>query len=416
MTANFKNLTGLFYLLTLSFFLRLAAIYYYGDISIDNEWSTLLENLSKHKTLSFRSFDGILIPSVYMPPLYAFFLYFVKFFSPENILFVNSVLFVQLILSTLSVYFFFKLNSFFFTKKWSLFNSFLLSIFPLTIYATTQISSVTLQFFLLIIFLYLFFCLYKNKKRQINTIILFSLVSGLLMLLRGEFFLILFVSLVYLLYFKKLNFKKILAIFLVSLLVISPYLVRNYNVFNKITLTKSLGYNLWKGNNPFATVEGAENIAAFTHNNIDKKIQNLPKDKLYDFHYDKMFLIEGINYIEKNILVFISAYIKKALSFFYFNISSDYPKYYHPLFIFPIAITSVFSTIGIFISFKKINFEKGFLLLYLLINILIFSNFFILPRYKMIILPIQLIFMNYFLLACSKKISFLNKLFNNKYD
>ena len=170
MTANFKNLTGLFYLLTLSFFLRLAAIYYYGDISIDNEWSTLLENLSKHKTLSFRSFDGILIPSVYMPPLYAFFLYFVKFFSPENILFVNSVLFVQLILSTLSVYFFFKLNSFFFTKKWSLFNSFLLSIFPLTIYATTQISSVTLQFFLLIIFLYLFFCLYKNKKRQINTI------------------------------------------------------------------------------------------------------------------------------------------------------------------------------------------------------------------------------------------------------
>ena len=107
MTANFKNLTGLFYLLTLSFFLRLAAIYYYGDISIDNEWSTLLENLSKHKTLSFRSFDGILIPSVYMPPLYAFFLYFVKFFSPENILFVNSVLFVQLILSTLSVYFFF---------------------------------------------------------------------------------------------------------------------------------------------------------------------------------------------------------------------------------------------------------------------------------------------------------------------
>ena len=48
MTANFKNLTGLFYLLTLSFFLRLAAIYYYGDISIDNEWSTLLENLSKN--------------------------------------------------------------------------------------------------------------------------------------------------------------------------------------------------------------------------------------------------------------------------------------------------------------------------------------------------------------------------------
>ena len=36
---------------------------------------------------------------------------------------------------------------------------------------------------------------------------------------------------------------------------VSPYLVRNYFQFNTLTITKSLGYNLLKGNNPDFKVE-----------------------------------------------------------------------------------------------------------------------------------------------------------------
>ena len=89
--------------------------------------------------------------------------------------------------------------------------------------------------------------------------------------------------------------------------------------------------------------------------------------------------------------------------FFYFNIDSDYPNYYHPLFIIPTLLISFLSSIGIIVSIKKLNFEKKYLLLYMLFTICIFSLFFILPRYKMIILHIQLIFMNYFFIEFFKR-------------
>ena len=50
---------------------------------------------------------------------------------------------------------------------------------------------------------------------------------------------------------------------LAAVITISPYLIRNYLNFQKITITKSIGYNLWKGNNIDATVEGSESLKAF---------------------------------------------------------------------------------------------------------------------------------------------------------
>ena len=217
------------------------------------------------------------------------------------------------------------------------------------------------------------------------------------MLLRGEFYLIFVLTLIYFFLLKKINLKKTIAILIISLLVISPYIIRNYYTFNKVTLTKSLGFNLWKGNNPYAKVEGSESLEAFLDNSVFEKRENLPKDKLYEFHLDSLFFDEGLIYIKENPSLFIERYIKKFFSFFYFNINSEYPNYFHPLFIFPIVFLSIFSTAGIFISVKKLDYKNTYLLLYLLLTMLIFSLFFILPRYKMIILPVQMIYMNYFL-------------------
>ncbi len=412
MRINLKFFYNIPSLLLFSFLLRGIATYYLGDTEIENEWLLLFRNLYDNGTLSFRMFEGNSIPSVYMPPLYVFFLYFLKLISPENIPFIKFILFSQMILSILSIFLFYHLNKFFFSKNWSMFNSFILSIFPLEIYAVTQASSVTLQFFLLILYLYLFFVISNQVKFSWNKIFYFSIVSGLLMLLRGEFYLIFLITLFFLIFSKKLSLQKSIVIFIISLLVISPYLARNYIVFNKITLTKSAGYNLWKGNNSFSTVEGAENYAAF--NTIQDRIDNLPKDNLYDFHYDKLFLNESLNYIKKEPLIFLERYIKRFFTFFYFNINSEYPNYYNPIFIIPIIFMSIFSSIGILISIKKINFKDTYLLLYLFSTICIFSIFFVLPRYKIIILPVQLIFMNYFLLECYKKIKFFNKKLSKK--
>ena len=94
----------------------------------------------------------------------------------------------------------------------------------------------------------------------------------------------------FLFYVKKINIKNLIIITIISLIVVTPYLIRNYLVFEKITITKSIGYNLWKGNNIDATVEGSESLRAFAHNNMNGKINKIPKNKLYDFSYDKTFL------------------------------------------------------------------------------------------------------------------------------
>ena len=69
---------------------------------------------------------------------------------------------------------------------------------------------------------------------------------------------------------------------LIILLTISPYLIRNMVVIDTITITKSLGYNLWKGNNPNSLVEGGVII----DENLRKEINNIPKDKFYGINFN----------------------------------------------------------------------------------------------------------------------------------
>ena len=74
--------------------------------------------------------------------------------------------------------------------------------------------------------------------------ILIGVVCGLSVLLRGEFLLIFLSTLIFLFFFKKLNLQYTITIIIISLIVISPYLTRNYLTFGKLTVTKSIGYNL----------------------------------------------------------------------------------------------------------------------------------------------------------------------------
>ena len=64
------------------------------------------------------------------------------------------------------------------------------AFFPINIYASSQISSVSLQLLLSLIFFY--YLLLILKKNKLKYIIIFSVLGGLLILIRGEFFLFYF--------------------------------------------------------------------------------------------------------------------------------------------------------------------------------------------------------------------------------
>ena len=213
-----------------------------------------------------------------------------------------------------------------------------------------------------------------------------------------------FFSLIFLKYTNLINLKNLCIIFLISLLTTSPYLVRNYINFEKITITKSFGYNLWKGNNVDSSVEGSESSIAFETGEIKDKITELKKNNLYDFNYDKIFLDNAIRTIQDDPKLFIERYLKKFFSLTFLNLKSNYPGYYHPVNIIPIILLSIFFILSILFGYQKKSVYI-YLILNLFLTVAIFSIFFILPRYKLIILPIQLILINYFIEKYSGLIS-----------
>ena len=372
-------------LLLFSIFIRIPIILLYGDTNLENEWAALYNNLTTHGTLALKNFDGYLLPNLWMPPLYAYYIYFFSFFKLEHQNFILLILFSQVMLASISIVVFYKINKIFFENKISLFNSLLFSVFPLYAYACSQISSVSLYVFLVIFFYYLFFQI--ANKISFLSIFIFSFIAGLLILTRREFVAVFVLSSLYLFFFFKLPIKKILQIILITSITISPYLIRNFIIFEKITIQAGFGYNLWKANNPSSKVEGY----SIVDDGLQQKIDKIPRDKFYRINEDKIYLNQAIKHIKEDPNRYFVLYLKKITSFLFIDIDSSQSNYYYPLHYIPILLIGTASLFGIILSNKK-SYKLNYLILIFFLYIMVFSIFALLPRYKLSIIPLQIIF------------------------
>ena len=396
---KFINNKGSLLLILLFFFslcARIPVIMILGDMSLENEWGTMLYNLINHNTLSQQSFGEFLLPNLWLPPLYAYYLYLLSFLNFEDQNFVLLVLFSQAILGSISVVIFYKLNKFFFSQKISICSSLLFSFFPLYLYSSAQISSISLTIFLAIFFYYLFFKIKKDKKYK--DILIYAFIGGLLILVRREFIAIIILSSFYLFLFNKISFIKFLLIFLITSITISPYLIRNYIIFERLIIHSGFGYNLWQGNNPNSRVEGSE----LKNEKFQILIDKIPKDKFYRIGEDKIYIQEAIKNIKEDPKKYFFSYLKKTLSYFFIDIDSTRPNYYNPFHYIPNLILAITSLIGIFLSDKKSS-SFNYLLLIFSFYLFVFPIFAIQPRYKIYIIPFQIIFTNIFIDYLIKK-------------
>jgi len=396
---KFRNNKGSLLIILLFFsslFARIPVILILGDVTLENEWGVMLKNLVNHNTLSQQSFGEFLLPNLALPPLYAYYLYLLSFLNFENQNFVLLVLFSQAILASISVVIFYKLNKFFFSQKICAYSSLLFSFFPLYLYSNAQISSISLTIFLAIFFYYFFFKIKKDKKYI--DVLIYAFIGGLLILVRREFIAIIILSSFYLFLFCKISFKKILLIFLITLITISPYLMRNYIIFEKIIIHSGFGFNLWKGNNPHSKVEGSDFKNVISQNLIEE----IPKDKFYRINEDKIYIKESIKNIKEDPKKYFFLYVKKALSYFFIDIESTRPNYYNPFHYIPNLLLAITSLIGIFLSDKKSS-SFNYLILILSFYLFVFPIFAIQPRYKVYIIPFQIIFTNIFINYLIKK-------------
>ena len=160
-----KEIYVLTFLILFSAFIRIPVILIYGDSNLEHEWELLVNNLIEHGQLVYEIFDnGMLLPNLWMPPLYAYYLYCFSFFGLEDQNYIRLILLSQVLLASISVAVFYKINKLFFSKKISFYSSVLFSVFPIHIYASSQISSISLQVFLMILFFYFFFEIIDKKN------------------------------------------------------------------------------------------------------------------------------------------------------------------------------------------------------------------------------------------------------------
>ena len=388
----------IFQIIFFSLFAKLFAAYFYADTELVNEWGVIFHNFNlsgifgynvalneNYAIPKFAEVGEKVLPTIFMPPLYFYFIFLIDFLSTSFIKTVNFIIFFQIIFSLISIYIFYSIIIQFEKKKLSNFITFLFAFFPLNIYATVQISSITLQIFLFLCFF--FFLLKLRKKIKINNLFSFSFFSGLLILIRGEFFLFYFFSLFYFFIFESKKIKTILISSVITLMVISPYIYRNYLNFNTFALTKSFGYNLLKGNNPTLKIEGNP---SFIENEFDRKKLRIKTDNDLEINLDNLYRDKALNFLRTDTLKYVKFYFLKIFAFLFFDINSTYPNYYTFFHLGPKLVLSFVSFAGALFVLKKKGFYQ-FLSIFYFLNIFLFSVFFILPRYSLIFLPIKLL-------------------------
>ena len=103
---NYKSFFYLVFSLTI---IKIFFSIYFGDDLIDMEWGIINQNLINYGVLSYHEIEGTKVPSIYMPPLYSYFLYSFSFLNLDQIITTKLILFVQCVLSSVSIFIFYRI-------------------------------------------------------------------------------------------------------------------------------------------------------------------------------------------------------------------------------------------------------------------------------------------------------------------
>ena len=263
----------------------------------------------------------------YRPPLYAFFLSLIyNFFGsfPQSY---YHVIFVQSIISVLSVYYLYKLALELFNNKIRAFiAASLYCFFPTFIALNAEILTEPLFFSLFIPGFY--YSYIGQKKRKIGAVITGAILFGLSSLTREITFYFYPLLITIFLVFTKTTLRNKIAVSTCMVLgfgaVVAPWMARNYTIFNNPLISTSGGINFYMGNNETATGFFKWKLpeGAIWANNLNA--QKVAIDKLHTIEMatNKACYTAGINFIKDNPNHFLSLTLKKLI-FFWLPPTSD---------------------------------------------------------------------------------------------
>ena len=373
------NKRHLFTAVLLGLVLRCAVVIAIGSLQRDYYWEygELSKNLISGKGYSLFYFQNDSLqfhslsekdpfPSAYMPPGYTAFLtpfMFISDVTVRNILLIS----VQTVLSLLLIILIFLFTREHFTESSAVIAAYAVAVFPDFIYSVLSFTPTILYQCGVIALMIL---LYRNETLSNKTTAWIIVVSVCLLYLRFEFFLysvIIFCSWL----LNKMK-KRAFVYCAVLILALSPWVVRNYLVFDEfIPFTTSVGLNLYRGNN-------AGEFGDWGDNATNREARLIAHDKKFEIGYNNVFWQNARSYILDHPIQTVVNTIQKTINLWIFNI---HDKRTSTMFFGIYSITLfLFFVTGSIVTF---NWEKHrYAYLFFISTTLISSLFFVLPRYQ----------------------------------
>ncbi len=330
----------------------------------EKEYYSLATNIAKKGIFSL---DGTTLTAS-RPPSYPFFMAIFMKIGIYNIAFFKFINFIFLI----GIYF---LMGCLYKKYYSKFSKFLFGIFlfcyPVIIYTAGTLYPQIFSTFLMILFFYLISDF--NKKISLSNAILLGSIMGILILAVPTLSAIFVVMLLFIMFNNYKNkFTTIYLIIFFFLITISPWMYRNYTVFNTfIPISTNFGINLLLGNSENTTPNSGINI------NMDKYTM-YTKD-LNEVEKDQYFRKQAIQNVKNNLPRYLKLYFQKCLNYFHFrnelatqsenSFTKDLVMFFT---YYPFLILSIIRLV----LYKKYPLDK--------LEIFLYSLYFIAPVYQAI--------------------------------
>lgn len=334
------------------------------------------------------TYGGILRPTSMMPPLYPYFLSLFLYLCRDTSSAFLVVSVVQSLIVSLAIFPLYAISNTIFNKKVAIMSSLLFIFYPIFIIQVLVIHQLNFEILCSCLLVYLLLRI-KNNFASKEAIYL-GIMLGISTLVNPVFFSFLPVIAIWS-YFtcpnipKRKIVKSLFVIFIISFLIISPWTIRNYNVYGEFVFMKSTGAYLYRGNNPDYTETG---FPSQKLPEIDNKT-SYPHDHPY---YGKKIKKMTLEYMVNNPIITVKQFLQKFYDFWWFpKIAPEQTPIIRRITYLPLLLLGIF---GIIITMRRFK-EVSALYIPLISFSFSYSIFFVLPRFRIPILPIFFIFSAY---------------------
>jgi 4-amino-4-deoxy-L-arabinose transferase-like glycosyltransferase len=252
--------------------------------------------------LSQKSFEGF---DAFRTPGYPVFIALIYGISSDSLW---CVLFIQILLSLISVVLVYKIAATIFSRKIALLSAFLFAIDISQAYYTVTLLTDTLFVFLFLVSVY-YLCK-SIKENSLLSICLSALFLGIATLVRPISFLFPFVTVIFIFVFCNLKIKMKLVYSLLFSIVfiaaISPWLLHNYSKHGEAKLSSISGYNLLFWNASYTEVyRTGKTIEEVQKNFNDLAIkQGIDTTKIQTFKNSQIYSNIAKQYIKNNFILY----------------------------------------------------------------------------------------------------------------